>query len=166
MGRRVFFELFSWTLKNKQAHPFPSSGTEPFPLSRQHFSEWDAESGLALCLEILVLHMVAQSLLGFRAKQKKYILEVQHKARKLMKRAPEVMVFPSSMYLGVFQCLRMVFRKADVRWTVFCTSLLGGCVRVGTASCWTCRFHPCAVGLFLPHLQMAWIDLWKLFPDC
>lgn len=64
-----------------------------------------------LCLEILVLHLVVQSLLGFGANQKKYILEVQHKARKLMKRAPEVMVFPSSIYLGVFQCLRMVFKR-------------------------------------------------------
>lgn len=50
-----------------------------------------------------------QSLLVFSAKQKKYVLEVLHKARKLMKRAPEVMVFPSLMYLGVFQCLWMVF---------------------------------------------------------
>lgn len=62
-----------------------------------------------LSLEILLLHSVVRSLLGFAAKQKTYILEVLHKARKLMKRALEVMVFPSSMYLRVFQCLWMAF---------------------------------------------------------
>lgn len=50
-----------------------------------------------------------QLLLGFAAKQKKYILEVLHKARKLMKRAPEVTAFPPSVCLGVFQRLWMVF---------------------------------------------------------
>lgn len=51
---------------------------------------------------------VVQSLLCFAVQQNKYILEVLHKARKLMKGAPEVTVFPSSMYLGVFQRLWMV----------------------------------------------------------
>lgn len=59
-------------------------------------------------LEILLLHLVVQCLLCFAVQQNKYILEVLHKARNLMKRAPEVTVFPSSMYLGVFQRLWMV----------------------------------------------------------
>ena len=119
-----------------------------------------------LSLESLLLHSVLQSLLGYAVKQKKYILEVLHKARKLMKRAPEVMAFPSSMYLRVLQCLWMACLGLMFA-ELFCTRLLGGCVSVGTAFCWTCRFHQGAAGLLLPHLDFP-ISEWlgQTFGNC
>lgn len=68
-----------------------------------------------------------ESLLGFAVKQKKYILEVLHNARKPMKRAPEVTVFSCAVDFGVFQGPWMVFLELCLQSSVLHQPAQGLC---------------------------------------
>lgn len=83
--------------------------------------------------------------------QKKCILEVLHRDRKLRNTGPEVTVLLSSVYLRVFQHLWMTLEGLPLAGQ-FCSSMLRDDAHMGRTFSWTCRFHWGAARPFLPHL--------------